>query len=157
MSGCNIHPAGSGECARCVRNELEGAVEKLRTENRKLIDASYQTDPEESLTRHLGFVTAAGFSVAQLWQLANRYWPASARYNSVREPWWLFQTEIGLVEIGHRKRVYGIDWSHTEVRGLVTEDVVTLAPHMVHASSGEKVVDYLKRLRELAVEQGRLA
>lgn len=150
MSGCNIHPAGSGECAPCVRNELE----KLRAENR---DASYQPDPEQSLKRHLGFMTSAGFAVAQLWQLANRYWPPSAQYNSVREPWWLFQTEIGLVEIGHRKRVYGIDWSHTEVRGIVTDDLTTVAPHMVHAWDGQKVVEYLKRLRELAVEQGRLA
>lgn len=93
----------------------------------------------------------AGFTVTRIWELANGYWPRSPDYDDVRDPWWLFQTEIGLVQIGWRKRVMHIQWDACEVRAVVTEDEVTKENYYVHAYSTEKAVEYLKALRTEAL------
>lgn len=89
----------------------------------------------------------AGFKVDRLWQLENKYWPKVPEYDCARTPWWLVKTEIGLVEIGWRKRVISINWSDTTIRKIVTEDTVTKGDSYVHAYSLEKAVEYLRCLR----------
>lgn len=94
----------------------------------------------------------AGFTVTRVWQLENQYWPRVEEYRRERDamPWWLLKTEIGLIEIGRRKRVINIDWSETPVQQLITTDDVTMGVTMVHAWSIEKALEYLKALREAA-------
>lgn len=94
--------------------------------------------------------TLAGFQVSNIWELANGYWPLSPEYDDVRHPWWLLQTEIGLVQIGRRKSVIAINWSACAFLGVVTEDDVTKSDRVVHAWSDEKAVEYLRALREQA-------
>lgn len=96
----------------------------------------------------------AGFKVERMWELANGYWPDAPDYDDVRRPWWLLQTEIGLVRIGWRKRVIEIDWEACAVRGVVTADEVTKEDSLVHAYSVEKAVTYLRELRRLAAAGG---
>lgn len=77
----------------------------------------------------------AGFEVKSVHELPNGYWPDA--YVELRRdnPWWLIETEIGLVKIGWRKRVISIDWSATPYRIVVTEKDVTKDETMVHAWS----------------------
>ncbi len=90
----------------------------------------------------------AGFTVSRAWELANGYWPLSPVYDSVRQPWWLYMTEVGPVQIGWRKRVINIRWDATPVRVEVTDDDVTKGDDHVHAYSQEKAVEYLTVLRK---------
>lgn len=112
--------------------------------------------------------TKAGLTPLKLWELPNKYWhrpppvdPNAQDFNHrdfssfvyymrLREesPWWLVQTEIGLIEIGARKRVISIDWGETDITGFVTNDDVTKGLTYVHAWSVEDAIRYLKRLSE---------
>jgi len=103
---------------------------------------------EKSRTDFLSILHLAGFTTYRWWELANQYWPLHPDFDNVREPWWLFQTPIGLIEIGWRKRVISIDWSTTEIRKIVTQDDVTKNETLVHAWSVEKAIEYLKELRK---------
>ncbi len=115
-------------------NARHGRREKMCAKSRKDFDAIMQL---------------AGFTVSRTWELANQYWPLAPDYDDVREPWWLYMTELGPVQIGWRKRVIAIRWDATEVRGEVTADEVTKDDEQVHAYSQEKAVEYLKALRAL--------
>jgi hypothetical protein len=86
----------------------------------------------------------AGIKVLNHWELANEYWPKGYLETVASNPWWLVQTELGLVKIGWRKRVINIDWSATPLRTTITEDDVTKSATMVHAWNEEKAVEYLK-------------
>lgn len=97
-------------------------------------------------------MTLAGFVVRKSWELANGYWPDHPDYDDVREPWWLFLTDLGLIRIGWRKRVIAIDWEACEVRGIVTDDDVTKDATSVHAWKVEKAVEYLRALRRLGMK-----
>ncbi len=90
----------------------------------------------------------AGFTVSRVWELANQYWPLAPDYDDVREPWWLYMTEIGLVQIGWRKQVIAIRWDASPVRAIVTEDQVTKSEEDVHAYGAGKAVEYLAALRK---------
>lgn len=87
------------------------------------------------------YFTIAGFEILRIWELTNQYWPEVS-------PWWLVKTAFGLIEIGERKCVIIIDWIDTKYRGFITEDNVTMDSGMVHAWSEEKMVEYLRTLRE---------
>jgi len=85
-------------------------------------------------------------------KLQNQYWQGNdtTRYF---HPWWFVKTAFGWIEIGWRKRVISIDWRHTTVRKVVTEDDVTKSETMVHAYSPAKVVEYLAALRISAAKE----
>ena len=89
----------------------------------------------------------AGFTVSHVWELANGYWPDHATYDDVRQPWWLYMTEIGPIQIGRRKNVINISWAATDVRVEVTADDVTKSDTHVHAWSTPKAIEYLTALR----------
>jgi len=97
----------------------------------------------------------AGLEIRRVWELANGYWPLAPHYDSVRRPWWLLQTDIGLVRLGWRKRVLEIEWESCFVRGIalrgvVTDDNVTKGDTYVHAWSVEKAIEYMRALHALA-------
>lgn len=94
-------------------------------------------------------ISAAGFEVMRVWELANQYWPPSPRYDDCRTPWWLFLTTVGPISIGWRKRVIEIRWDACAGRGIVTLDDVTKDDALVHARSVEKAVEYLRALRPI--------
>lgn len=116
-------------------NAKHGRREKLAKKSRADFDAIIQL---------------AGFTVSRVWELANGYWPLAPDYDDVREPWWLYMTEIGPVQVGWRKRVIAITWDATPVRAEVTADEVTKSDDGVHAYSVEKAVEYLRALRVAA-------
>lgn len=88
--------------------------------------------------------TLAGIKILGHWELTNQYYPRSYVDAVLSNPWWLVMTEMGLIEIGWRKRVININWQHTPVRRVITEDNVTKDSSMVHAYSIEKALEYLK-------------
>lgn len=92
----------------------------------------------------------AGMEVKSVHELPNNYWPEA--YVELRRdnPWWLFDTQIGLVKIGWRKRVIQITWTDTTYRGRVTADETTIDDDMVHAWSYAKALEYLTNLKRNA-------
>jgi len=94
--------------------------------------------------------TLSGLEVERVWELANGYWPDSPDYDEVRTPWWLLQTEIGLIQLGWRKNVIHIQWDACAVRGIVTSDEVSKGDTYVHAWSTEKAIEYLRELLRMA-------
>jgi hypothetical protein len=80
-------------------------------------------------------------------KLQNRYWSEESKYY---HPWWFVKTPFGWIEIGWRKRVISIDWTHTTIRTTVTTDDVTKDEAMVHAYSEAKAVEYLTALKQAA-------
>jgi hypothetical protein len=92
----------------------------------------------------------AGFEVKSVHELPNGYWPDS--YVELRRdnPWWLIETEIGLVKLGWRKRVISISWTNTPYRIVVTDDDTTKDEDMVHAWSYPKALQYLTDLKRNA-------
>lgn len=108
---------------------------------------------KQSRQEATAMVTLAGLPPTRVWELANGYWPDSPRYDDIRKPWWLFLTDIGLIQIGWRKRVLHIEWDTCKVRGIVTADDVTKGDTYVHAWSVEKAVEYLRSLRALALSK----
>lgn len=91
------------------------------------------------------YFTIAGIEVKDLHQLANKYWPDCEGYEKIRRenPWWLVETKYGLIEIGHRKRVFAVDWNSTSIRKIITADDVTKNTSMVHAWTEGKLLEYL--------------
>lgn len=113
----------------------------------------YKIVEEDELRVKSAFITV-GFKVNKMRRLPNRYLGIGGGMNDARwmaeRPSWLVYTDVGTIDIGPRKRVMEIDWSDTEIRGLVTEDNVTKSETLVHAWKWEKVIEYLFALRKLA-------
>lgn len=81
--------------------------------------------------------------VQQTYELADLY------SKSRGWPWWLVKTEMGLIKIGRRKRVWELDWSDTEIRQEITDRDVTKDDKMVHAYETCELVEYVTKLRRL--------
>jgi hypothetical protein len=96
--------------------------------------------------------TLAGFTVTKTWALENQYWPNHPNYCDLRTPWWLVRTEIGLIEIGWRKRVISIDWSDTPIKMNIPEadSWVTHDETYTHAHGAAKALEYLTLLKAAA-------
>lgn len=89
----------------------------------------------------------AGITWTWVEELSNRYWPIAY---APLPPWFLFNTNIGLLIIGRRKRVIEIDWRRTDLRVIVTDDDVTKSETCVHAYSLVKAAEYLGNLAQHA-------
>lgn len=87
----------------------------------------------------------SGIPILSIHEITNKYWPKVPDYDRIRieSPWFLVGTSFGLIEIGWRKRVISIDWTHTNVRKIVTSDDVTKDSGFVHAWSYLKAVEYM--------------
>lgn len=85
----------------------------------------------------------AGYGDAELTAIPNGYCPCE---NCA--PWFKFQTHLGAIVIGWRKRVINIDWSDTrqDMHLLFCSEDVTKGQYHIHAYGKEKAVDYLMRL-----------
>ena len=89
----------------------------------------------------------AGFKIILTRAITNQYDP----YNG---PWFLIQTEFGVIMMGWRKHVINIDWSFCEYRGIITQDTiydegkvkVSTDENWTHAWSYEKALEYLSTL-----------
>src|SRR6266478_5683517 len=94
----------------------------------------------------------AGVKVLSFWELKNQYWPGDVNHFQIRKefPWWLVLTPFGLIQVGWRKRVISIDWASTDVRTILTEDVVTKEETYVHAWGYFKAAEYLTTWKEVA-------
>lgn len=125
-----------------------------------------------------GLFTLARINVLNLWRLPNRYHVGACHPEEVKplhvyiegqtlltrheldflnaalptlsSPWWLVKTEVGLVELGWRKRVIHIEWTDTPIRyqdpSAITQDATTKDATSVHAWSDVKALEYLTRL-----------
>lgn len=93
------------------------------------------------------FFALANIEVKNFHRLENCYWPDVEDYAQRRRdnPWWLVQTEMGMIKIGHRKNVTSVDWSDLPEKYhiVVTEDDVTKDATMVHAWTYPKLLGYL--------------
>lgn len=99
---------------------------------------------EEEKEKLLSLFKLAGIKVACHWNIENGYGGDAA-------DWLLVRTEIGLIEIGWRKRVISIDWSDTGIQYFI-EDDVTKNEHSCHAWNYENAIKYLKGLKNYKVE-----
>lgn len=97
--------------------------------------------------------TLAGISVLAIWERPNQYWPDAYVDLRKNSPWWLVKTEVGMIEIGHRKRVISIDWRDTPIRKEMTTDDVTKTDTIIHAWNR---LDALKYLTALSHEINRV-
>ena len=98
---------------------------------------------------------SSGFQVKNVFELANQYWPRVDDYAAriVENPWWLVDTQYGLIKVGPRKRVIVIDWSHLteydpKAIGKIGDDDVTNGPTCVHAWDSDQFARFLSRLKE---------
>lgn len=100
---------------------------------------------ELPLERLKAMFTLASIDIAcEPLKLQNQYWQGwDTKYY---HPWWFVKTAFGWIEIGWRKRVISIDWTHTNIRAIVTADDVTKDMTLVHAYSEEKAIEYLTAL-----------
>jgi len=90
----------------------------------------------------------AEITITAQWRLENRYWPECELLLKHKNPWWLMQTPYGLIRVGRRKRVWFIEWQHTHLRKIITNDEVTKSDIMVHAWDEEAFLRYLKTLKQ---------
>mgnify|MGYP007079442166 CR=1 FL=1 len=92
----------------------------------------------------------AGIQTTNLHEVVNPYWPRTPEYDEERRnnPWWLALTPFGPILLGWRKRVIYITWKHTQYRGKITEDQVTMDDKMVHAWNYSDALTYLTTLRK---------
>lgn len=93
-------------------------------------------------------VEEAGYKIEEIQCFKNQYW------NSVTaNPWLHVKTDLGVLEIGERKHVIHLDWRLADginVDGTLyfeSEDV-TKDKTLIHAWSRDKLVEYLRTLRE---------
>lgn len=96
----------------------------------------------ESRTKFEASITAAGFKVIGAIRQPNEY--GSLLY---RGPWWLFDTDMGVVKVGWRKRVIQLDFSKVDSSYIVTDDSVTKSAGMVHADNHDQLTSYLMEVR----------
>jgi hypothetical protein len=101
----------------------------------------------------------SGLKVNQFYKIENKYWPDAYVEQKKNDPWWLAQTEFGMIEIGWRKRVISIDWTNTgmKLKNLpnegflgeqgITSDDTTKWPGGIHAWGYSKAVEYLHALK----------
>jgi len=75
----------------------------------------------------------------------NKYWGKDAA------PWVRVKTPWGGIVMGWRKRVINLTWSDTkcDVGDAFEAEDVTKGPHMIHAWSVDKAIEYLTTLHEL--------
>lgn len=96
-------------------------------------------EKENLMEKYLSLFTLSNIKVLNYWAITNKY-------HDEGEDWILAQTDIGLIEMGWRKRVINIDWSHTGIRFLF-EDDVTKDETFIHAYGYDKAVHYLTDLK----------
>lgn len=91
----------------------------------------------------------ADFEIKSMHEIPNGYWPHAYIEMREKNPWWLFETEFGIIKIGWRKRVISIDWESTKIKiPDLTEDDVTKNDYLVHAWSYSKALEYLTNLNQ---------
>ncbi len=103
----------------------------------------------------------ADFKEVTLKAIPNEYLGADATV-----PWYLVETEVGLIKIGWRKRVTYVGWgedgedmrNQNQLGGwdvnllrLFRKEEVTKGSGFIHAWSREKVVEYLSKIRNARV------
>jgi hypothetical protein len=106
----------------------------------------FEVQPDSKWEYFKEIFDQAKIEVLNHYQIPNEYW--SGIRMCAENPWWLVQTNIGMIKIGWRKRVIEIDWSTTLLRSIVTEDDVTKESTMVHAWTKEKAISYLTNLSQ---------
>ncbi len=101
--------------------------------------------------------TLAGIEILAMKALIDGYGygPDDPRFTETlpRCVWWFVKTPFGWVEFGERKRVIAINWDHTPIRQIITEDDTTKDETGVHAWTDLKAVEYLKELNRVACLQ----
>lgn len=95
--------------------------------------------------RFCAILLLTGFEVAKVHHLVNGYEGWNNGY--VACPWYLFETQVGLIKLGWRRRVVMIDWESTGVEwDRPGDDGVTKGLTFTHAWGYEKAQEYLRLL-----------
>lgn len=94
----------------------------------------------EQLEKFKACLALAGFKLRTHHLLVNGY------HNWSREiwpPWYLFETDVGLIKVGWRKRVIHVGWESTGVLWIRPVDPdITRTDVFFHAWSYAKLVEY---------------
>ncbi len=106
----------------------------------------------ETLAMYRKMFAEAGLGEMNVDSILNEYWGADG------PPWVLMRTPKGDLRVGHRKRVYHLDWENLKVGPEVELDAKVLFPNedttkegrYIHAWTEAKLVEYLLKLSEAA-------
>lgn len=123
-----------------TKNDAEYKITKI-TEERRL-------ERDKIIKEFKAIFDVTQIPVLNSWILENEY------NGDFYSPWLLIETQYGMIEIGWRKRVIQIDWSHTNVRKIISNDDVTKNETFIHAHSNAKAVEYLSHWIKIAVKCG---
>ena len=100
---------------------------------------------KEDLEKFQASLLLAGFKTKRYHELINGYY--SWYRNDAACPWYLFETDVGLIKIGWRKRVINVDWSSTEVKwNRPIDQDISYGETYFHAWGYDKLLEYLKLL-----------
>lgn len=144
-------PSSADSCDRCRESFT---VENFHDAVRHTDGRWFHTECEkfrlyDETSRDMDQVLAeAGFSSWKLIAIPNGY---HTRTTYPVVPWFIAKTCFGDIVVGARKRVYSLDWSRSSIGAVdFSAEKVTCEPTMVHAWSRVKLVEYLRRLRDVA-------
>lgn len=102
---------------------------------------------KEQKKRFTAAMVANGFVVKNVFELVNGYVGWNNGYTAV--PWYLFETQHGLIKVGWRKRVISVEWDTTPLRWVRPADPdVTATETMFHAWDYPKLNEYLGLLKQ---------
>lgn len=91
------------------------------------------------------YMRQAGFVWDIVIETKNRYYPSMSQ----EEPYLLFLTQFGPIELGGRKRVAEVVYRHTGLRRKIVDEVnVTSEEHLFHAWSAVDLMRYLDLLKQ---------
>lgn len=106
--------------------------------------AKLKEQAEDNLKRFQALLLLTGFKEKRVHQLVNGYY---GWWDDTYLPWYLFETDVGLIKIGWRKHVINIDWESTGVHWERPVDKdVTYGENFTHAWGYDKALEYLKLL-----------
>jgi hypothetical protein len=146
-----LSPAIPHEEMNFIRDHVEQIVNKL-TEMQSKKDPQLQLDAATERATLLGFFHGKAIRAQET---TNPYHARSPF--GWMHPHFLVTTEIGVISIHRRKRVYSIDYSNTDVKEdsqtLFPDEDVTKEGKLIHAWTTEKAQAYINKLFEVAQPQ----
>lgn len=118
---------------------------KKQMNNEYVRQAAIEKIAKEQFDKFNYTLLLSDFKVKRHFELVNGYhgWSREIWY-----PWYLFETDVGLIKIGWRKRVISVDWESTGIKWTRPIDPdVTAGETFFHAYSYDKLYEYMKLLR----------
>lgn len=100
--------------------------------------------------------TAAGYNTRphNFHRIPNEYWTVTPEYG---ESWLRVEVPFGFIKVGWRKRVIELTWGQAtlETQPDFSKEETTQESRMIHAWGFNKLIEYLKAIRECAPKEAK--